>query len=161
MKSGKIKKQPRIMYYLSAPLRLLNSVRDFYTNTLCDCGRIGHVGQMASYVTLPHQLSHTEFSRSSSSFKESKDIEDLRELIRVMTLKNTAKNGMKNTNDRRKLKASVENGRSGRSYSIGVGRIGTIDEDSACDFVEVVDVNKTTYPRCRSYALASNRRVIL
>lgn len=157
MKSRKKKKQPKIMYYLSAPLRLLGSLREFYTNTLCDCGRIGHVGQMASYVTLPHQLSHSsQFSRSSS-FKESKDIEELRELIRVMTLKNTAKNRT-NTDDRRKLKANVDNGRSGRSYSVGVGKIGRIDEDAPCDFVEVVDINKSIYPRCRSYALASNRR---
>lgn len=158
MKSDKRKKQPKIMYYLSAPLRLFSSFREFYTNTLCDCGRIGHVGQMASYVTLPHQLSHSEFSRSSS-FKESKDIEELRELIRVMTLKNTTKNRT-NTDHQRKLKAIVDNGRSGRSYSVGVGKIGRIDEDAPCDFVEVVDINKSAYPRCRSYALAS-RRVLL
>lgn len=160
MKSGKVRKQPKIMYYLLAPLRLLSSFREFYTNTLCDCGRIGHVGQVASYVTLPHQLSHSQLSRSSSSFKESKDIDDLRELIRVMSLKNTVKTRT-NTDDRKKLKAIVENGRSGRSYSVGIGRIGRIDEDAPCDFVEIVDVNKRTYPRCRSYALATNRRVLL
>ncbi|KAK1359066.1 hypothetical protein POM88_043540 [Heracleum sosnowskyi] len=161
MNSGKIKKQPKIRYYLSAPLRLLRSFREFYTNTLCDCGRLGHVGQVASYVTLPHQLSHSQFSRSSSSFKESKDIEDLRELIRVMTLKNSTAKNRTESDDRRKLKATVDNGRSGRSYSVGVGRIGRIDEDAPCDFVEVVDINKSTYPRCRSYALACNRRVLL
>ncbi|WOH04818.1 hypothetical protein DCAR_0624230 [Daucus carota subsp. sativus] len=159
MKNAKTKKQPKIIYYLSAPLRLLSSCRDFYTNTLCDCGRIGHVGQMASYVAIPHQLSHSSFSRSSS-FKESKDIEDLRELIRVMTLKNTEKHRT-NANDGRKVKAIVDNSSSGRSYSGGVGQIGRIDEDAPCEFVQVVDVNKSSYPRCRSYARTTTRRVLL
>lgn len=150
MKSAKIKKQPKIIYYLLAPLRLLSSFREFYTNTLCNCASIGHVGELASYVALPHQLSHSQFSRSSS-FKESKDIEDLRELIKVMTMKNNMKNKT-NRDDGRKLKAIAENCRRGRSYSVGVGRIGTIDEDVACDFVEVVDINRRIYPRCRSYA---------
>lgn len=148
MKSAKIKKQPKIIYYLMAPLRLLSSFREFYTNSLCDCERIGHLGEVASYVTLPHPMSHSQFSRSSSSFKEGKDIEDLRELIRVMTLKNIVKNRT-NTDDRRMLKAIVDDGKGGRSYSVGVGRIGRIDEDVPCDFVEVVDINKSFYPRCK------------
>lgn len=167
---SKGKKQSKFVYYLLAPVRILRGAIDFYTNTLCDCaGRISHGSMVVGYTALPHQISHlprTFSGTSSSSVKESKDIEDLRELIRVMTMRNNIISTGNNynrmeTDSRRRLRAAVEGGGSGRSYSFGVGRIGRIDEDMPCDFMEVVDINKNNimYPRCRSYAI-TNRNVV-
>ncbi|KAK4357783.1 hypothetical protein RND71_023393 [Anisodus tanguticus] len=44
-----------------------------------------------------------------------------------------------------------------RSYSIGVGRLGRIDENKPCDFKEL-DVNMIVYPRSRSYAIVNRAR---
>lgn len=43
-----------------------------------------------------------------------------------------------------------------RSYSIALGKIGTIDEDEPCEFQENVAVKNDLFLRSRSHAVTSN-----
>ncbi|CAI9769170.1 unnamed protein product [Fraxinus pennsylvanica] len=46
----------------------------------------------------------------------------------------------------------------GMSYSVGIGRIGRIDEDRPCEFKEI-DVDKFLYPRGRTNAICQGNVV--
>ncbi|KAM7474768.1 hypothetical protein LguiB_022011 [Lonicera macranthoides] len=144
------------MRIVTLPIRVLGKARDFYMKTMFDCaGRIGE-GSVVVGCSAPPQVSHLPRNFSGSSLKEGRDMEDLRELIRVMSMRNNNSNGinvMTEISGKREVewrKQAVEGGVGGvgRCYSVGVarvGRIGRIDEELPCDFEEV-DVKKDVFP---------------
>lgn len=159
----KVEKQNKFMYFMrivTLPIRVLGKARDFYMKTMFDCaGRISEGSVVVGY-SAPPQVSCLPRNFSGSSLKEGRDVEDLREFIRVMSMRNNNNNGINvmtdigGRGDVEWRKQAVEGGvgRVGRCYSVGVGRIGRIDEELPCDFEEV-DVKKDVFSRCKSYAI--------
>ncbi|KAK1385875.1 hypothetical protein POM88_023610 [Heracleum sosnowskyi] len=149
------KKQVKFARFVLAPVKvLLCGVIDFYINAFCARGRrIDEGGAvMPGFVTLP-QVYPTPGNRSSSS-TEKRSIETSTQLNRAITTQN-AKGNMSETNGggQRKSRAASESGSCMRSYSIGDGQIGIIDEDGPCDFGETNgSKTNTMYPRCKSSA---------
>ncbi|KAK3035699.1 hypothetical protein RJ639_033401 [Escallonia herrerae] len=150
----KAKRQNKFIRYVAAPFKLLSKARDFYMKTMFDCaGRIGE-GSVVAGCALPQMT-------RLCSFKQM-DNEDLRALIRVAstrTLRSKVERDLGRQVEWQKPAAGARV--VGRSYSVGVGKIGRIDEDLACDFVEVEGNKNVVYPRCRSYAVTQRIASVL
>ncbi|KAK1352162.1 hypothetical protein POM88_023613 [Heracleum sosnowskyi] len=146
------KKQVKFSRFVLTPVKvLLCGARDFYVNTCYDCaGRIGEGSvAMTGLVIFPQVYPMPgNCSGSSSSTKDKRSTESSRELIRVINRGNAKGNIWEG-----KSSAASESGSCQRSYGIGLGQIGRIDEDAPCDFVETNASNKSMiYPRCKSSA---------
>lgn len=151
-------KQSKLMSCLLLPIRMLKKATDFYVKSLEDCsGRLGQGGGVcgpAGQVTyLPKS-----FSANSSGATDDDDI-DMRQLLRRESQGN--RENKANLNMRRQHNVRMSNGGAGgmgiRSYSVGLGKIGTIDEDQPCSFEEdEVNLKADLYPRSRSYAVRRN-----
>ncbi|KAK9287419.1 hypothetical protein L1049_015840 [Liquidambar formosana] len=132
---SKAHKQSKIMQILGAPFRILAKARDFYVKSMADCAdRVGY-GGVAGGPVAPISRLPKSFSVASSN---ASDNEEYRVLIRSVSKSNTGSN---------EVAAMGPNGMGIRSYSVGIGRIGRIDEEEPCEFVEEV------YPRSRSHAV--------
>ncbi|KAL3538778.1 hypothetical protein ACH5RR_002144 [Cinchona calisaya] len=155
MTKAKAKKQSKIIRFLKAPIKILNKL---YMNSMYGCaGRIGENTAVVSCSIAPQVYSQQlprNFSVSSSN--DSQQEEELRELIRAVSTK---------LGEIKTVDAQLQKPRAGlaaaaasaekRSYSVGIGRIGRIDEDMPCDFKEA-DANNNAYPRCKSYAVTTS-----
>lgn len=129
MARNKEKKKPKFMRYM---------------NTMFDCGK-----RVDRDCIVQPQL-HKDLS-GVNLYKES-DNGDIMELIRQAKARKCG--GVKVDVDSKGnlvLKTTPLEAPE-RSYSVGVGRIGKIDEEAPCDFKES-DVNKYLYRRCASYTL--------
>ncbi|KAL2537227.1 uncharacterized protein Fot_18618 [Forsythia ovata] len=144
MGRNKEKKQNKFIHFMTAPIRILIKAREFYMNTMFDCAK-----RIDQTCVVQPQL-HRDLS-GVGLFKEG-DNGDVMEIIRRASARNGG--GVRVDVDGKGnllLKPpSVEAAE--RSYSVGVGRIGRIDEEAPCDFKES-DVNKYLYRRCASYAV--------
>ncbi|XP_059650057.1 uncharacterized protein LOC132295794 [Cornus florida] len=154
----KANKQSKLMQYITTPFRIIGMTRDFYTKTMFDCaGRIGEGSVVACHTA---QVSHipTKFDVYLSNVKKEDD--HVRELLRAVPNKREL--------DGRIMESNVPQGQPagmgcGRSYSVGVGRIGRIDEDKSCDFEEdelvVKGKEDLFHTRSRSYAVTKRNPV--
>ncbi|KAK2976938.1 hypothetical protein RJ640_018621 [Escallonia rubra] len=122
--------------------------------TMFDCsGRIGE-GSVVGGCALPQMT-------RLCSFKQMDD-EDLRALIRVVSTRNLRSKVERDLGRQVEWQKPATGARVvGRSYSVGVGKIGRIDEDLPCDFVEVEGNKNIVYPRCRSYAVTERVASVL
>lgn len=154
---AKAKKQSNLIRFLTAPIKILNRFTEFYMNSMFHCARrIGEntVVNCGVAPQVPQQLPRN-FSVSSS--QDSKQEEEFRELIRAVSTKLAeAKVEIKTVDQLKKPSMGPTNVVEKRSYSVGIGRIGRIDEEMPCDFKEA-DAN--AYPRSKSYAVTGKRRV--
>lgn len=136
------KKKLKFAHFMLAPVKvLLCGARDFTISTFCACaGRIGEGSAVMMCVLIMPQVYPVPGKyNSSGSTKEKRSSE----LIRVTSTRNAEGNTSEsNGGGRSRLSAATENGSCQRSYSIGVGQIGRIDEDGPCDFVETDPSNK-------------------
>ncbi|KAI3407553.1 uncharacterized protein J3R85_020882 [Psidium guajava] len=151
-------KQSKFKHVIGAPIRVLNKVRNLYMNSLMDCAtRVDCSGPAVGgpIAQVPTRLPES-FSINSS--------EDDHELLCTSLSRSVSR-----TDPRREVKqpgigskvrpanAMQSNYAMGtRSYSVGVGVIGRIDEDNSCSFEE--DKGGFLYPKCRSYA--TKRKVL-
>ncbi|KAA8519330.1 hypothetical protein F0562_013586 [Nyssa sinensis] len=139
---SKANKQSKLRQYIGAPARFLSKARDFYVQSMvCFDGRVGYGNMMGCPAP---QMANLPKNFGASSSKKANE-----ELFRTVSMRNSR------SVDARRQQVVAPNG-VGRSYSVGLGRIGTIDEDKPCDFVEEEFVMKTDFlfPRSRSYAVA-------
>ncbi|KAF3333789.1 hypothetical protein FCM35_KLT01480 [Carex littledalei] len=126
-------KQSRLSRVLLAPIRALGRVRDFYVRSITGCAGQMHYGSGIGYdgYNLPRSFSVSSDHVSASD-------EDLRELIRAASQKQTRGGGV--------------NGMPPRSHSVAVGRI---DEDAPFDFdsADSLEIGSNLlFPRSQSYA---------
>ncbi|XP_034682187.1 uncharacterized protein LOC117911872 [Vitis riparia] len=144
------KKQSKAMRCIGAPLRVLAKAGDFYMRSMMDCsGGVGYGGLVGCPAL---QVSHLPNSFSVSSSKRRDEELRLRELMGRVSKRS---GGSRVEMERRK-------GVGMRSYSIGIGRIGRIDEEKPCEFVEDDDGKlkaDVLYPRSRSCAVTKRNAV--
>ncbi|XP_021892380.1 uncharacterized protein LOC110810487 [Carica papaya] len=153
---GKSKKRTgRLKKILLAPIRILAKARDFYVKSMEDsAARVVYGGVMglptAQVTSLPRSFT------MNSSHGICDDDRKFKELVRhVMPKRNlesrTIHDYEKSTKNSRDMK---------RSYSVGLGKIGTIEEDKPCSFREEEDCGTLNsgllHQRSRSYAARKN-----
>ncbi|WOK99597.1 hypothetical protein Cni_G08309 [Canna indica] len=141
------RKSGRFNQALKAPFRMLSRARDLYVRSMTSCaGRIEHLGPQLAYPTLPRSFSTHSAGATSAD-------EDLRELIRVASLKRSRSLGLATATppppSPLRAPAAVP-----RSQSVAVGRI---DEDKPCDFGDVKPGEDLLLPRSRTYAPGAKR----
>jgi hypothetical protein len=148
--TSKVKKQSKLVYFALTPIRILKKATDFYMKSMEDfAGRVGYggaVGGQAGVTRLPKS-----FSVNSS---HSSDDEDSSRLLRSVSRRNV---------DMHRQQVVIRqsnmggNGMGMRSCSVGLGKIGRIDEDMPCYFEEdEINVKAELYPRSKSYAVQRN-----
>lgn len=146
-------KQSKIKYVMSAPLRIMSKARNFYMRSMEDlAGRVGQGGGVggpaaAQITTLPKSF-------SVNSSKVSNDDEDFRELVRAVSRRRgldmtgfESQNGYGSSSGSNNV-YGVE-----RSQSVGLGKIGRIDENMAANEFEEDRLADLAYPRSRSHAV--------
>lgn len=159
-----LQKQNKLVHFIKAPIRIMCKARDFYVKSMDDfAGRVGNgggVGGPAAHVTtLPKS-----FSVNSSRTIQGDD--DFRELVRAASTREGGRQELHNLYQQQSERHRTMNNQQnngvfgpngvGRSYSVGIGKIGRIDEDRTCEFEEddQFNVNKNNlYPRSRSHAV--------
>ncbi|KAG7977223.1 hypothetical protein I3843_05G020400, partial [Carya illinoinensis] len=132
------------MHFILSPVRILKKAAEFYVKSMDECaGRVGYGGAVGYHAV---NVTHLPKSFSVNSSKGSDD-EDVGQISRTVSKKSLEK----------KAGTETENGMGIRSYSVGLGKIGRIDEDRPCCFDEDgVIVKADLYPRSRSYAVNRN-----
>ncbi|GLT98107.1 hypothetical protein SLE2022_156290 [Rubroshorea leprosula] len=137
-------KKSKLMKIILAPIKVLSKARDFYVKGMDDwASRLGNGGVMGGPGV---QVSQLPKSFSFKSSRSSDGDEELRELLR-----SASKRAME-CKERQETNVRERAGMQGmRSYSVGIGKIGKIDEDKPCSFEEDV-----VYPRSRSCAVKRN-----
>ncbi|CAI9104245.1 OLC1v1002877C1 [Oldenlandia corymbosa var. corymbosa] len=146
---GKKKKQNILIRILKSPLTALQKVTNAYLNSMSSCADRFGENNVLNCSIAPQMSSQLPRNFSVSSSKDTKHEDELKDLIRTVSTKfnNESKIEIKNVDPVQK-----------RSYSVGIGKIGRIDEDAACDFKEEVTThNVNFYPRSKTYAVPSNR----
>ncbi|KAL9415349.1 hypothetical protein AB3S75_043608 [Citrus x aurantiifolia] len=123
---GKAQKQTKLMKICKAPIQILCKARDFYVKGMNELA--------APAVSLSK-------SYSVNSIKAVDD-EDFRQLLRAAST--------------RIVDGKLQPNGMARSYSVSVGKIGRIEEDKPCAFVEDAVKANLLYPRSRSRAVKRN-----
>ncbi|OMO63393.1 hypothetical protein COLO4_32491 [Corchorus olitorius] len=102
----------------------------------------------------PPAASRLPKSFSVNSSRGSGDDEELRRLLRAASKR---RSGMEIGKVERKMQQQKQpNMAAMRSYSVGIGRIGRIDEDKPCSFEEDDSMEDLMYSRSRSHAFRRN-----
>lgn len=141
-------KQSKLRHYAGAPRRFLRKARDFYVDSMVSLD--GMVGS----PPIPKNFGGTTRTAKSTT----NNSEGLKEFVRSASERSI---GGRTEFERRKSMAGAVGGRVERSYSVGLGRIGTIDEESPCEFEEAkdsVDID-FLFSRSRSCAINAKRNV--
>lgn len=145
-------KQSKIKQVMSAPLRIMSKAKNFYMRRMEDfAGRVGEGSGVATQITtLPKSF-------SVNSSKERDEDEDFRELVRAVSKRRgldmtgfESRNGYGSNSGNNNV-YGVE-----RSQSVGLGKIGRIDENISADVFEEDRLNlkaDSAYPRSRSHAV--------
>lgn len=140
-------KQSRFRHYVRAPKRFLRRARDFYIDSLVTFD--SKVGS-ATIITCPAPNT-THMPKNFGSNKLRDEDEKLEE---------THRQNWSNM-DFDRVVCLRERGSSGyggieRSYSVALGKIGTIDEDEQCEFQENLALKNDMFLRTRSHAVSRN-----
>ncbi|KAH6773464.1 hypothetical protein C2S52_003648 [Perilla frutescens var. hirtella] len=131
-------KQSRLRHYVDAPRRFLRRARDFYVDSLVSIDTKVSTCPAANASHLPKN-----FGRCSSDY----DDENLQQMYTSICNKYSW---------RERGNPTTGYGGIDRSYSIALGKIGTIDEDEPCEFEENVAVKNDLFLRSRSHAVTRN-----
>lgn len=132
--------ESKLSHYIGAPKKFLKRARDFYVEAMVNIdGKVGFTAQ--PIAPLPRKFD----SRPQRHSSESEDIPRVRRSMSV-----------RNTGSKKETEKSVEV----RCYSVmGLGRIGTIEEDRSYEFEEESNSTKNDllYARSKSYAVPHGR----
>ncbi|KAJ9159372.1 hypothetical protein P3X46_024881 [Hevea brasiliensis] len=148
---SKANKVSKLVQMTRAPIRVMCKARDFYVKSMlkfAGSGKVGYGGIGGGTAQLPKS-----FSVNSSRAVD--DDEEFKKLLRLLSAKGISELESY-LHCREGDGRSYSQGSNGmkRSYSVGVGKIGRIDEDRACSFREDDnDAKANLYPRSRSHAL--------
>lgn len=151
-------KQSKFKHIIGAPFRVLNKVRNLYMDSLMDCAtRVEYsgptVGGPATQVPTLLPKSFYVYSSVNNHGEQSTSLSRL--VLRIDPRSEVEKSGVKGKI--RRANAMQSNYAMGmRSYSVGVGVIGRIDEDKCCSFEE--EKGDFLYTNCRSYP--TKRKVV-
>ncbi|XP_048231956.1 uncharacterized protein LOC125370455 [Ricinus communis] len=156
MRSNKANKQSKFIFQIIfAPIKILSKARDFYMKSMQDCaGKIGYGAvtfggpAVSESVYLPKSFS-VSYTQSGSCNNE-----ELRQLLRRR--RSVIQSSNMHIAQREVRVTTMVSCDEGRSYSVGLGRIGRIDEDRPCSFKEGDDKDADLYLRSRSHALRRN-----
>ncbi|KAG8385198.1 hypothetical protein BUALT_Bualt03G0016900 [Buddleja alternifolia] len=146
--------QSRFRHCVSAPKRFLRRARDFYVDSMVSFdGKVSTANVMACPVAshLPNK-----FGQFSSTSTKLDDDELLKERYKLISKKyNWSSTEFDKINGLNERSQKGSSGYSGidRSYSVALGKIGTIDEEEPCDFHEHVDMKSEMFMRSRSHAV--------
>ncbi|KAL3722246.1 hypothetical protein ACJRO7_034595 [Eucalyptus globulus] len=150
--------QSKFKHIIGAPIRILNKISNLYKNSLMDCAsRVDYSGPAVGGPTarVPTQLLKSFSVNSSANDHELQCTSLSRSVSRTDPRREVKKLGT--ASKIQPANAMQSNYAMGmRSYSVGVGVIGRIDEDKCCSFEE--DKGDFLHPKCRSYA--SKRKVM-
>ncbi|XWS63018.1 hypothetical protein CRYUN_Cryun06bG0060600 [Craigia yunnanensis] len=158
-KGCKANKQSKLKKIICSPIRILRKARDLYIKSIENCaGRVGYGGGVV--CPIPREASRLRKSFSVNSSMESND-EEFKQLLRAASKRGIdIKVEQKLQQQSRMKQSNVESGRNMgmRSYSVGIGKIGRIDEDKPCTFEEdeVDAMADLLYPRSGSHAVRRN-----
>lgn len=145
-----MKKQSNFKSVILAPFR---KAKNFYLRGMEDLA--GRVGQGGGFGGPTAQVPTVPRSFSVRSSKGTDDDEDYKELLRSVSKRNEERlraTGMG-------VGPGYGNGTglgAMRSYSVGIGKIGKIEEDKPCEFEEV-NRAEVIYPRSRSHAVGREK----
>ncbi|GFY89505.1 hypothetical protein Acr_06g0014450 [Actinidia rufa] len=153
--------QSKFMKLVRAPITILSKARDLYMKRLFDCA--SKHGLSGANAVCPAPL--VPRNPSVGSTNEVVHGEEVRELVRVVSKRDVAGTRVEIL----KVDGLKEEGKPtvgaigvGRSYSVGIGRIGRIDEDKPCEFEEEEGHhvqangnirNQQLYPRSKTYVV--------
>ncbi|PON86844.1 hypothetical protein TorRG33x02_173700 [Trema orientale] len=154
-------KQSKLKHYMLTPIRVLSRARDFYVKIMMnDCVGVDCDGGVVG----PSAPALSRFPKRFSTVNlPSNDDENLRKLLRMVSSKRNINHVEINKNlgsddhmqrqgvivRQGPMSIGYGGGTMGRSYSVGLGKIGRIDEDRPCTFEEDIDlkVGGDLYPR--------------
>ncbi|PON40516.1 hypothetical protein PanWU01x14_296520 [Parasponia andersonii] len=154
-------KQSKLKHYMLTPIRALSRARDFYVKMMMnDCVGVDCDGGVVG----PSAPALSRFPKRFSTVNlPSNDDENLRKLLRMVSsernINHVEINKDLGSDDHMQRQGVIVRqgpmsmGYGGGimgSYSVGLGKIGRIDEDRPCTFEEDIDL---TYPRSKSYAV--------
>ncbi|GMI78714.1 hypothetical protein like AT1G58420 [Hibiscus trionum] len=160
-------KQTMLMKIVCLPIRLLSQARDFYIKRMVQCaGRFGYGGRV-NYHILPEPSGLPKsFSVGSST---GNDGEEVRQLLRVVSkrgidhkveqkVQQQQQQQQQPDVNQRIMGSSAGRIMGTRSYSVGIGKIGRIDEDRPCSFEEDITdaMADLMYPQSRFRAVKRN-----
>ncbi|KAL7142425.1 hypothetical protein ABFS83_08G122900 [Erythranthe nasuta] len=147
-------KQSRLRHYIGAPKKFLQKARDLYVDTMLDVeGNFASANILVCPVTNISNLPKGYGGQNSKKMTDNTD-NYLEELYQSICRKYNWRNIKKSDSTVRGREISGY-GVMGRSYSIALGKIGTIDEEEPCDFQENVAYKSDIFfPRSRSHAFA-------
>ncbi|CAN0873335.1 hypothetical protein LINGRAHAP2_LOCUS10347 [Linum grandiflorum] len=145
---------------MTSPIRALGRARDFYVNSFTEC-----TTRTSNPYSTSHYPSSLPRSMSTASSVSSYDGgEDLRELVRAASVRCYGhKNEAEMYVEQMRQTANVLP----KSVSVGMGFMGRIDEDNACEEFDESNAagagdNKQVpekYSRSKSYAPAASKRL--
>ncbi|KAJ9159377.1 hypothetical protein P3X46_024886 [Hevea brasiliensis] len=135
MMRSKANKLSKLVQITRAPIRVVCKARDFYVKSMLNfagSGKAGYGGIGGGTAQLPKS-----FSVNSSRAVD--DDEEFKKLLRLLSAKGISQVETY-LHCRQDDGRSYSKGSSGMksSYSVGVGKIGRIDEDRACSFREMI-----------------------
>ncbi|KAJ0076896.1 hypothetical protein Patl1_36262 [Pistacia atlantica] len=135
----------KLRHCMEKPRKILHKARDFYVKSMEDCASKGGYGGVVGCPTA--QVSRLPRS-FSVNYSKSRNNEKFREFLAAMSKKMGTEMDL-NAREEELRQQKMENyGAVKRCYtSVGLGKIGRIDEDRPCYFEEDM-----LYARSRSYA---------
>lgn len=156
MGNDKMKKQSKLRQYIGAPKRFLSKARDFYVDNMVSLD--GKLANNSMVLAISPQISQIlpENSGSSNNSTATKKLnirdQNLVPLCRSSTT--TRRSTQSSSNGKKARFEGVVN----RSYSVGLGRIDTIDEDQP---YECHEDHSTMFARSRSHAVTRRNAYFL
>ncbi|OMO73854.1 hypothetical protein CCACVL1_17109 [Corchorus capsularis] len=137
----------KFMKIVRSPIRILSKARDLYMRSVEGCAGMVTPGGGGAVCPAPPAASRLPKSFSVNSSKGcGGDDEELRRLLRA-----ASKRQMQQQSSMKQRNMAAM-----RSYSVGIGRIGRIDEDKPCSFEEDDSMEDLMYSRSRSHAFRRN-----
>ncbi|XP_025013659.2 uncharacterized protein LOC112535315 [Ricinus communis] len=150
---SKPNKLSKLVQITKAPIRILCKARDFYVKGILGFANSGNVG----CGSIGGGATDLPKSYSVNSLRDVDD-EEFKKLLRLLSEKGTETESYMQSSEQGDWRScSRKASAMRRNYSVGVGKIGRIDEGRACSFREEEDdVNGNSYSRSRSHAVRRN-----
>ncbi|KAG5034025.1 hypothetical protein HKD37_04G009399 [Glycine soja] len=155
MRKGNKKKQNKLVWIITTPLRMLGKARDMYVRSITNCG---HKMNYSNPVDAAGRLQALPRSYSAATSRSDNN-EDFAELLRAASARTLGNRIDVDLVLKQQAQARpVSSNGLPKSTSVGMGRI---DEDTPYDLGEgEVPVVPKAYPRSRSYAVGMTSAVL-
>ncbi|KAE8661560.1 Detected protein of unknown function [Hibiscus syriacus] len=133
------KKQHILMKIVRLPIRLLSQARDVYIKSMVECaGRTGYGGRVICHTLPEPSRLPKSFSVGSSTANDGEEYRQLLCTVSKHGIDQKTQQQQQPGVHQRTMESSASRVMGTRSYSVGIGKIGMIDEDRPCSFEEDV-----------------------